>query len=61
MIRSTASHEDDTEQNQTDDGDDFDGREPEFGFSVGARTEEVDGEDENEADCHVDRGWCAGV
>lgn len=52
VVRSAASHKDNTENDETDDGDDLDGGEPEFGFSVCPRSEEIDGQDENEADRH---------
>ena len=53
VIRTAASHEDDTEQDETDDGDDFHAREPELGFAVCAHAEEIYQDDEDEADGHV--------
>lgn len=48
--RSTTGRDDDTEDDQTDNGEDLDGGEPEFGFTVGTGTEEVDKDDDEETD-----------
>jgi hypothetical protein len=54
MIRSTSSHENDTENDKTDNGDNLQAREPELHFSKDSRSQEVYGKDENQKDCHVD-------
>jgi hypothetical protein len=46
--RSTASRDDDTEENETDNRQDFDGSEPELAFSVDTGTKEIDDDDYDE-------------
>lgn len=45
-VGSTTSRDDDTENDQTDNGQDLDGSEPEFGLSISSSTQEVDGDDD---------------
>lgn len=51
---SATCREDDTEQDQTDDGNDLDGSEPEFTFTIDTSTHKVDEDDDDKADCDPD-------
>lgn len=61
MVRPAATHQYHTQDDQTDDGEDLHGREPEFCLAVRASTEKVDGEDEHETDSHVHRSVSRGI
>lgn len=54
MVWATPSHQDDTKDDESDNGDDFQAREPEFHLSKNPCSQEVDGEDENQENRHVD-------
>lgn len=53
MVWATPSHQDDTKDDESDNGDDFQAREPEFHLSENPGAEEVDCEDENQEYSHV--------
>ena len=47
MVWPTTSHQDNTKDDETDNGDDFQTGEPEFEFTKYSGAEEVDGENED--------------
>jgi len=50
-VGSTSAIDNDSENDQTDDSDNFDDSEPEFSFTVSSRSSKVDGASDDEADC----------
>lgn len=47
---SSSGVDDDTDEDQTDDGEDLDGGEPELGFTITFGSEHVDGDDDDKGD-----------
>ena len=61
MIGSTTSHENDTKDDETDNGDDLQTRKPKFHFYKYPCTQEVDGKNEDQEDRHVDSWMGDGI